>query len=72
MTVAVADELGGTIRERRKHLGLSQHDLATFAGVSLRVLSSLERGKPTARLDIIVAVLDALGLELTVTRRSPA
>lgn len=59
-----AVELGRTIADRRKKLGVSQQELAALAGVSVRVLSSLERGKPTIRLDIVIPVLDALGLEL--------
>lgn len=59
-----AVELGRTIAARRKKLGVSQEELASLAGVSVRVLSSLERGKPTVRLDIVIPVLDALGLEL--------
>ena len=66
---SLAETLGRTIRDRRKNLGLTQAELADFAGVSLRVLSSLERGKPTARLDTVVPVLDALGLEVTIAPR---
>lgn len=62
-------DLGRIIRTRRKHLRLTQAELAAFAGVSTRVLSSLEAGKPTARLDTVVPVLDALGLEVTIAPR---
>jgi len=41
-----------------------------LASASVRVLSSLEGGKPTARLDIVVPVLQALGLEVTDTGAS--
>lgn len=64
-----AVELGRTIADRRKKLGVSQQELAALAGVSVRVLSSLERGKPTIRLDIVIPVLDALGLELRTPPR---
>jgi HTH-type transcriptional regulator/antitoxin HipB len=56
--------------ERRKVLGLRQEDLADLAQVSHRFVQALEAGKPTVRLDKVVAVLDALGLELTVVPRS--
>lgn len=64
-----AVELGRTIADRRKKLGVSQQELAALAGVSVRVLSSLERGKPTIRLDIVIPVLDSLGLELRTPPR---
>lgn len=64
-----ADDLGREIAARRKELGVTQDELAALAGVSTRFLSSLERGKPTARLSTVLAVLDALGLEVTVAPR---
>jgi HTH-type transcriptional regulator/antitoxin HipB len=65
-----AETLGATIRARRKDLELSQEDLATLARVSVRVLSSLEGGKPTTRLDIVMPVLSALGLAITLAPKS--
>jgi HTH-type transcriptional regulator/antitoxin HipB len=67
-----ADELGPSIAARRKLLGLTQEELAALAGVSTRFLSSLESGKPTARLSTVLAVLDALGLEVTIAPRRTA
>ena len=65
----IAGELGQKIAIRRKSLGVTQEGLAEMAGVSVRFLSSLERGKPTARLDTVLAVLDALGLEPHISTR---
>lgn len=56
--------LGATVRERRKDLRLTQQQLADLAGTSERFVRALERGKPTVQLNHVVAVLDALGLEL--------
>ncbi len=56
--------LGATVRERRKDLRLTQQQLADLAGTSERFVRALERGKPTVQLNHLVAVLDALGLEL--------
>lgn len=64
-----AEDLGRGIAARRKELGLTQEELAALAGVSTRFLSSLEGGKPTARLSTVLAVLDALGLEVTIAPR---
>lgn len=68
-TVASAHDLGRAIRDRRSSLELTQAELAAFAGVSLRVLSSLESGKPTVRLDVLLPLIDALGLEITLAPR---
>lgn len=62
-------DLGATIRTARKQAGLEQKDAAGLAGVGLRFLSDLERGKPTVRMDKVLQVLDVLGLELTVRPR---
>lgn len=56
--------LAETTRARRHALCLTQADLADLAGVSERSVRALESDKPTVRLDIVVRVLDALGLEL--------
>lgn len=54
------------IREEREQRGLSQTDLASFAGVSLNFVSQLESGKKTVRLDKLLAVTNALGLEIKI------
>ena len=62
--------VAGAVVERRRALGLRQEDLADLAQVSHRFVQALEAGKPTVRLDKVVAVLDALGLKLTVVTRA--
>lgn len=47
-------------------MGLRQDDVALAAGVGIRFLSELERGKPTVRLAESLAVLQSLGLTLTI------
>ncbi|MGZ8364227.1 MAG: helix-turn-helix transcriptional regulator [Caulobacteraceae bacterium] len=61
--------IGQTVRNARKTMGLTQPELAAAAGVGLRFLVELERGKPTIRLDRMIAVLEALGLELQIVTR---
>lgn len=56
--------LGAAVRARRRELALTQAQLADLAGVGLAFLYELERGKPTVRLDKVLAVLGVLGLEL--------
>ncbi len=61
--------LGPLIRSRRKELALTQTELADVAGTTLRFISELERGKPTAQLDGVLRVLAALGIRLEATLR---
>lgn len=67
--IGAVRDLGATIRAARKQAGLEQKDAAGLAGVGLRFLSDLERGKPTVRMDKVLQVLDVLGLELSVRPR---
>lgn len=61
-----AELLGETIRRERVALNLTQTQLAQLSGASLNFISQLESGKPSARLDKILDVLSALGLQMTV------
>ncbi|MBX9614913.1 MAG: helix-turn-helix transcriptional regulator [Caulobacteraceae bacterium] len=58
--------IGAIVRNARKAAGLRQDELAASAGVGLRFLVELERGKPTAQLDKILQVFTALGLRMAV------
>ncbi len=58
--------LGQAVRARRRALGLDQLVLCDLAGVGPAFLYSLEHGKPTVRIDKVLAVLAVLGLELHV------
>jgi y4mF family transcriptional regulator len=59
------EELGLLIRKTRRARGLRLEDLSLAAGVGVRFLSELERGKPTVRLSETLQVLAALGLRLS-------
>ena len=59
-------EIGRIVRAARRAQGLRQDQLAGAAGVGVRFLSELERGKKTVRLEKVIAVLDALGCTLRV------
>lgn len=65
-TITKTAELGALIREERKRLKVTQKELAMAAGTGLRFLIELERGKPTARLDGVFKVLQALGLTIQI------
>lgn len=66
-TITNNQELGAAIRLERKRLGVTQKELAMTAGVGLRYLIELERGKPTARTEGVFKVLQVLGLKLSVS-----
>lgn len=59
-------ELGEALRTARKHLNLTQSDLALAAGVGVRFIVELEAGKPTVRLEHVLRVIDGLGGELRI------
>ena len=58
--------LGLALREVRQARGLRQEDLALAAGVGLRFVGELERGKPTVRLVETLRVAAALGVQVVV------
>lgn len=60
-------QLGAALRARRRDLNLTQNETADLADISTRVLSDLENGRETVRLDILTAVAAALGMSLTLT-----
>jgi HTH-type transcriptional regulator/antitoxin HipB len=59
-----ATDLGTAVRAARKARGLRLEDVALAAGVGMRFLSELERGKASVRLEETLRVLAALGLQL--------
>jgi y4mF family transcriptional regulator len=63
-------ELAKEIKEMRKAAGLTQNDVSKRAGVGLRFVRELEQGKSTVRLDKVKQVLDLLGYELCIRRKS--
>ena len=52
------------IKSRRKEHGLTQVELAERAGVGLRFVRELERGKSTVQLDKVNMALKLFGEEL--------
>lgn len=59
------------IKESRKKKGLSQAELAFKAGVGLRFIRELERGKTTVQLDKVNHVLNLFGKQLGVVDNEP-
>lgn len=53
----------------RQARNLKQSELAELSGVGRRLISDIERGKASLRLDTLHAVLKALGVELRALAR---
>jgi len=71
MPVTDVRKVGSAIRERRAELGLTISQLAVRSGVSIRLISELERGKrPGVTFSSLLRILTMLGLELEIARRS--
>lgn len=62
-------QLGNSIRERRRRLGLTQEQLAEKVGVRQRTISDVESAG-AARVDTLFRMLVALDLELLVRPRT--
>jgi transcriptional regulator with XRE-family HTH domain len=61
-TLRNAEQLGMTIRLKRKEKGLSQSGLAELLGVERKWVLRLEAGNPGAELGLVLKALAALGL----------
>ncbi|KXB54657.1 DNA-binding helix-turn-helix protein [Corynebacterium sp. DNF00584] len=62
-------DLGAQLAARRRELGILQQQLADAAGISRSTLHTIEHGGTGVRWEKVVAVADALGLEMTFTQR---
>jgi HTH-type transcriptional regulator/antitoxin HipB len=62
-------DLGAAIRLTRKQQKLRQVDVARKASVRQALVSDIENGATTARLDTVMRVLSALDLDLAVVPR---
>ena len=59
-------QFGDVIRARRKEMGISQNKLADMAHVHRQTIIRIELNQSSARFDVILDVLHALGLDLEV------
>jgi HTH-type transcriptional regulator/antitoxin HipB len=63
-------QIGNLVRRARKRLGLNQTQLGERAGLRQETISLIESGNPATRLETILSVLAALGLEFRIVPRS--
>lgn len=66
MIIKTAEQLGLMIRTRRKHLRITQRDLAMTYGMGSRFIVDLEKGKPTCQIGKTLQVMQALGLAIEI------
>jgi len=66
LRIVSPSDFGPVVRTRRREQSLRIDDAASLCGVSVDLLSRLENGKGSVRLDKLLTVLDALGLALVV------
>ena len=59
-------QIGETIRERRKMLGVNQQTLADLAGVAVNTVVAIERGEGNPQLTTLLTILDTLGLQADI------
>ncbi|HKU89959.1 MAG TPA: helix-turn-helix domain-containing protein [Steroidobacteraceae bacterium] len=68
--VTTATQVGATLAARRRHLKLTQEQVASRLGLSQNRLSVLESRAETLTVDQLIALLNVLGLEMRIEERS--
>jgi y4mF family transcriptional regulator len=56
--------LGNIIRQRRDLLHITQQELSMLSAVGIKTIYAIEQGKGNPSLDILLRLLDVIGLEL--------
>ena len=69
MKISNPQELGKTIRNRRKELSYTQKYISDVTGLSVSFLSDLENGKSTCELGKTIRLINLLGLDLNIEAR---
>ena len=70
MTIRNNKEFGEVVRIARQKQKLRQVDLARKASVRQALISEIENGAVSAKLDTVIKVLAALDLDLSVVPRN--
>jgi HTH-type transcriptional regulator / antitoxin HipB len=64
---STTESIGGLVKQTRKHLKITQKDLALTSGTGLRFIIELEQGKSTCQLGKVLTVLNTLGITMQLT-----
>lgn len=67
MFIRRPSDIGAMVRAARQARGLNQQELSDRLGVSRWWVNEFERGKSTARLDIVLRALNELGVTLNAS-----
>lgn len=70
--IVTPKQIGAALVARRKKLELSQTQLAGKLGLSQNRLSELENAPQSLTVEQLLALLNLLGLELTIADRAPS
>jgi y4mF family transcriptional regulator len=60
-------QIGALIRDTRKKMGVTQKNLALTSGTGMRFIIDLEKGKETCEIGKALAILNTLGIKITLT-----
>ncbi len=72
MNITAPNQIGALLASRRKQLGLSQADVAARVGLSQNRLSVLEKDSAAMTARQMLALLNALGLDIAINERPSA
>jgi len=61
------ESIGILVKQTRKHLKITQKELALTSGTGLRFIIELEQGKLTCQLGKVLTVLNTLGITIQLT-----
>ena len=65
-------EIGDTLRKRRKTLGITQASLADLAGVNTNTVIRIENGKINPKIGVVKSIAVVLGMELVLRVKQQA
>jgi len=68
-TPVIVQEIARLVQAERRRQDMDQRTLALVANVAVRSVHRIEHAEETVRLDTLLRVLNALGLDLSVRRR---
>lgn len=60
-------EIGTTLKERRKLLGITQKHLAELADVNINTVARIEKGTINPGIEVVNTIAEVLGMELTIS-----
>ena len=70
LKIKSVSDLGNFVREIRESQKMTQADILGLANTGNRFIVELENGKPTVQFQKVLDVLDVLGLEIVIQKKS--